>query len=465
MMWKWLLLIERCHPGGSLSPGSGRSVGMRLDRHFFGVFFRINGLLFSMARTRFCWLVILLLISGCSKKQAVNDAEPVVLRVISAGGPNRISEEEAVRRFQAKNPGIQVEMLSAPGRDYYVKALAIMAAGGDLDILWMGSGFGLFSWRGALLPLDPLLESDPNFDLNRYESEVVDWYRHGGALLGIPYGIDLQVIAYNRDALEAAGISDPSPDWTFAEFLKIAGELSLYGKQNPESCSFGAGVDKIAPYYFGLSLVDDTGGRSGLQGATAELWLKTNVELLRSGGDFLRVGAQGTLDRLGEFLQGRVAMVEAYTWDVGELRNRAQFPWAFAVNPLATNGERAGWASSSGFAISARTKHPKEAWLLLKELVGVEMQVSLMATTIPARRDLQAQYVTANDVPGANLKAMLEMIPFMRESPRIPELMEVSQELDYWFELALQEDTDVTEIVPQMNHGIDRILTASPARQ
>lgn len=402
-------------------------------------------------------------LTGCSKLPQPADGQ-IVLRVISAGGPNRLVEAEVARKFSEKHPHIRVEFMQAPGRDYYVKALAILAAGGDLDILWMGSGFGLFSWRDALLPLDEFVKSDPNFPMAKYYPSVVDGYRHRGVLLGLPYGIDVQAIAYNRSIFDAAGIPYPTPGWTFGDFLSISRKLTEYGKAHPEICKYGAGVDKIAPYYFGVSLVSDDGMRSGLHGKAAQDWLAANVEMLR-GGVMLRVGAQGTLDRLGEFMHGRVAMVEAYTWDVGELRDRARFPWALQVNPLAVDGSRAGWASSSGFSISARTKHPREAWMLLKELVGEEMQMKLIATTIPARVDLQAGYLEANGLSQANLKAFLDMLPYVKPSPRIPELLEVSQELDYWFELALQEGSSAADIVPMMDSGINRILSTSPARQ
>ena len=411
----------------------------------------------------FLGILLLLAVAGCSRS-AVNE-EPVTLRLMSAGGYNRTAEEEAVARFRAKNPGIQVEFMQAPGRDYYVKALATIAAGSDLDVLWMGSGFGLFSWRDALLPLDDFLRDDADFSIGLYQDAVVDWYRHRGVLLGLPYGIDVQAMVYNRAAFDVAGLPYPTPDWTFDEYVEMARRLTAFGKMNAGACRYGAGVDKIAPHYFGVSLLSEDGAKSGFHGKAAREWLDTNVKLLRGERSFLRVGAQGTLDRLSEFLQGRVAMVEAYSWDVGDLRDRARFPWVLMVNPLGRDGQRAGWASSSGFAISAKTKYPRVAWHLLKELVGAEMQVKLMATTVPARTDLQARYLETNDIPGANLSAFLEMLPYVKIAPRIPELLEVSQENDYWFELALQGDDKTEDIMDRLEHSTNLILSTSPARQ
>lgn len=401
---------------------------------------------------------------GCDKKPEGGGPEKVVLRVITAGGPNRVVETDIARKFMEKHPHIRVEFLQAPGRDYYVKSLAILAAGGDLDLLWMGSGFGLFSWRGALLPLDDFIRNDSEFPFAEYYPSVVDWYRHRGVLLGLPYGIDVQAIAYNRKIFDTAGVPYPAADWTFNDFVEISRKLTAYGEKHPEVCRFGAGIDKIAPYYFGLSLITEKGDRSGLQGKEAQDWLATNVELLRDGV-MTRVGAQGTLDRLGEFIQGRIAMVEVYTWDMTDLRDRAKFPWALQVNPMTRDGQRVAWASSSGFAISARTKHPQESWLLLKELVGAEIQLRLAATTIPARKDLQERYLEDMGMEKANLRALLDMLPSMRTPARVPELLEASQELDYWFELALQGRIPPEEIAPQIEEGINRILSTSPARQ
>jgi len=406
---------------------------------------------------------VVIVLAACSRTG--EHEGPVTLRVMSGGGWNRAMEEEAVARFRAKNPGFEVELIQAPGRDYYVKALATIAAGSDLDILWMGSGFGLFSWRDALLPLDDFLKSDPDFEIEKYEPSVVNWYRHRGALLGIPYGIDLQAMAYNRAAFDAAGVPYPTPEWTFDEYVGIAKKISAFGKDHPSACRYGAGLDKIAPYYFGLSLTTEDGTKSGFQGEAAKAWLRENVELLSGGRGFLRVGAQGTLDRLSEFLHGRVAMVEAYTWDVADLRNRADFSWALMVNPIGHTGVRAGQASSSGFAISSKTKHPGAAWLLLKELVGPETQRKLMASTVPARIDLQPLYVEKNNLPQANLQAFLDMMPYMKPLPRIPELFEIDQEKDYWFELALQRGGDTSEIMPLLERNTNRILATSPARE
>lgn len=404
------------------------------------------------------------LTGGCKKKPEGGGTEQVVLRVITAGGPNRIVETEVARKFMEKHPRIRVEFLQAPGRDYYVKSLAILAAGGDLDLLWMGSGFGLFAWRDALLPLDDFIRNDPEFPFAEYNPLAVGWYRHRGALLGLPYGIDVQAMAYNRQIFDAAGVPYPVADWTFQDFVDISRKLTAYGAAHPGVFRFGAGIDKIPPFYFGLSLITEDGERSGLQGQAAQDWLQTNVELLRDGV-MTRVGAQGTLDRLGEFVQGRIAMVEAYTWDMADLRNRAKFPWALQVNPRSKDGQLVGWASSSGFAISARTKHPQEAWLLLKEMVGADMQLGLMEATIPARKDLQGRYLQEMGLEESNLKALLEMLPGMRTPTRVPELLEASQELDYWFELALQGQTSPAEIAPQIEDGINKILSTSPARQ
>jgi len=97
--------------------------------------------------------------------------------------------------------------------------------------------------------------------------------------------------------------------------------------------------------------------------------------------------------------------------------------------------------------------------------LAVDTQKSLMEVTIPARTDLQAQYLEVNGLPQANLNALLEMLPSVRTPARVPELLEVSQELDYWFELALEENAGGRNIMPRLNQSINRILSTSPARQ
>lgn len=403
----------------------------------------------------FLSLLVLCVTAGC-RPPSSGDTSKTRLRLIVPGGSIKTAAAAAVARLEADHPHIDVEIITAPGKDYYVKGLAMMAAGAQLDLLWMGQGFGLFSFRKALHDLTPHIEADSRFDLSAYYQPVVDWYRHEDGLYGIPYGIDIQAMVYNRDAFDKAGLPPPSADWTFAEYVKTARHLTARAESLQMPLRYGAGIDVVRPFFFDLKLVED--GRFGANNDRGKEWLQLNVELLQKEKSFLRVGAQGTLDRLGEFLQQRIAMAEVFSWDVGELRKRAGFRWELVPMPLSNGGRRVGWGSSSGFSIAASTKHPNEAWLVLTYLVAEEFQQDVMQETVPALVKLQKSYAQAEGGAQENLQVFLEMLPYLEPAPRIAEWPMVMVEWDYWMQLSLQGGQDPADVLDRAETSINRIL-------
>lgn len=399
--------------------------------------------------------------AGCGfqhKAPSPTEASITHLTLLLPGGSIRAAAEKSLVRLHQDHPEIEVTIITAPGKDYYVKGLAMMAAGAKLDLLWMGQGFGLFAFRDALLDLTPQIDRDPHFDLNALSPTVVNWYRLGGKLYGLPYGIDVQAMLYNQDLFEEAGLPDPKDNWTFDEYLATARRLTAWAQDHPGTMRFGAGVDVIRPFYFDLKLVGGSKGTFGFNNPAGHEWLQLNYDLLVKEKSFLRVGAEGTLNRLGEFLQQRIAMVEGFSWDVAELRKRADFRWKLAPMPLTRSGRRVAWGSSSGFSIAARTESPDAAWIALTYLVSAEFQREVITETIPALTSLQAEYVTANGGTSENLNVFLQMLPALEPTPRLAEILLVTAEWDYWMQLMLQGGQDPGDILNRAETNIHRIL-------
>jgi len=419
---------------------------------------RSHGLLKSGGSAVSTLLLVLFLGFGCHPGP-VESADKVRLTLLVPGGYITNVAAAAMARLEADHPEIEVEILNAPGKDYYVKGLAMMAAGTKLDLLWMGQSFGLFSFRNALLDLTPYVRDRSRFDLTAYYQPVVDWYRQDGGLYGIPYGIDIQAMVYNRDIFDRAGLPHPSKDWTFADYVKTARQLTAQAESLQSPLKYGAGIDVVRPFFFDLKLVED--GRFGANNPRGREWLQLNFDLLQKEKSFLRVGAQGTLDRLGEFVQQRIAMAEVFCWDIRELRKRARFNWELVPMPLTNSGRRAGWGSSSGFSIAASTKYPDQAWLALTYLVSEEYQRAVMQDTVPSLIHLQQEYVQANGKPPENLGVFLEMLPFLEPAPHVENWPMIAGEWDYWMQLSLQGGRDPGDVLARAEESINRILGTS----
>ncbi len=132
-------------------------------------------------------------------------------------------QEEAVKSFEAANPGIKVEVTTIPYPEYQQRLLTAVQGGNAPDVstvdqIWVAA----FAAAGAIEPLDDLAKgagvTADTFFPGAWASANYD-----GKLWGIPFNVDVwQFSFYNDDLLKAAGV-DPASIATF-EGLKAAGE-------------------------------------------------------------------------------------------------------------------------------------------------------------------------------------------------------------------------------------------------
>ncbi|HET7718085.1 MAG TPA: sugar ABC transporter substrate-binding protein [Bauldia sp.] len=132
-------------------------------------------------------------------------------------------QQEAVKLFEAENPGIKVEVTTIPYPEYQQRLLTAVQGGNAPDVstvdqIWVAA----FAEAGAIDPLD---------DLAKQAGVTADTFfpgawasaNYGGKLWGIPFNVDVwQFSFYNVDLLKAAGV-DPASIATF-DGLKAAGE-------------------------------------------------------------------------------------------------------------------------------------------------------------------------------------------------------------------------------------------------
>jgi len=132
-------------------------------------------------------------------------------------------QQEAVKSFEAANPGIKVEVTTIPYPEYQQRLLTAVQGGNAPDVstvdqIWVAA----FAAAGAIEPLDEMAKNAgvtaETFFPGAWASANYD-----GKLWGIPFNVDVwQFSFYNDDLLKAAGV-DPASIATF-EGLKAAGE-------------------------------------------------------------------------------------------------------------------------------------------------------------------------------------------------------------------------------------------------
>lgn len=79
----------------------------------------------------------------------------------------------------------------------------------------------------TVLSLDPLLFSDPNFDMNDYISGVFQQVQFNGQTWAVPLQITPLVLRINEDAFNQVGVFLPDGSWTVSEFEDALRQLQF----------------------------------------------------------------------------------------------------------------------------------------------------------------------------------------------------------------------------------------------
>jgi multiple sugar transport system substrate-binding protein len=248
-----------------------------------------------------------------------------------------------------------------------------------------------------ILNLQPFIDADPDFNINDFYPQFLEAFRREGDLWGLPLEGDLQLLLYNKDLFDEAGVEYPQAGWTLEDFLEKAialtngqGENKVYGY-----VPFGdPGVDLLL--IFGeLEVVlvdaeaqpprpqlDNPAVVSALRWYT-DLALKYGVMPIFKSGEFREDTKQILFEQFGLISAGRAAM-----W-IGHPKTYFErlLPPRIGAAPLPLGQRKIGMREIGvlGFVISTKAAHPQACWEWIK--FASERSTALVSGW-PARRSI-----------------------------------------------------------------------------
>ena len=278
---------------------------------------------------------------------------------------------ELVADFMAQNPGVIVEVEHIAQSAHYDKKLAETASGMLPDVWELVPGAGSF-WieRGLLLDIAPYVAADENTNLDEFDQSMVNYYRKGDALYGLPYDSNGVCLYYNKDLLDAAGLPYPDDTWTYEDLHQsmLAGQKTLadagtevWGLSSPISGGWsGVGYFDM----MGTPLVNAE-GQMGVNDTETVAGLTFWLQMMKDGcmpepepanpANVITLGATTFLNGNAMFHLGGTAVA---------LFDPAGINYGVAPAPLGPTGVR-GAKLGGGFAITGDTKYPEEAYKFL----------------------------------------------------------------------------------------------------
>lgn len=294
--------------------------------------------------------VAALVMTGCSATPAEPDA-PVTItytNFISNDG-NEDNLAQIVDAFEKANPNITVDVTTLPYSDYFTALQTDLAAGTVSDVFDMEfANYASYQANGVLAPLKV---SNPS----AYRQSLLEAYSTDGTSYALPSSFSDVVLYYNKDLFDAAGVSYPTNDWTWADekaaALKITDQAAgIWGDHQPVSFYE---YYKVLAQNGGKFLNDDgkTVAFNTPAGIEAAKWL---VE--KSGTTMPTIAqGQGTPDfDTNLFKDGKLAMLHTGIWVFGAFAD-SPANWDIAVEP--SNGTKASAVFSNAIGVSATSKN------------------------------------------------------------------------------------------------------------
>ncbi|MFZ1397502.1 MAG: extracellular solute-binding protein [Candidatus Promineifilaceae bacterium] len=165
------------------------------------------------------------------------------------------------RQFQESHPDIRIrfmaeEIVLGVEQD----SLLNRAAGSDCTI---GRTFDLDFEDGnlgaVLLPLGPLLDLDTTMQAESFYPALLQELTVDGELIGLPLGVPIPYLEYNRRLFEEAGVPEPTVGWTLDDFLEAALQLSSgegETRQYAYALPFRTFLVQNAAIHFDVQLID-----------------------------------------------------------------------------------------------------------------------------------------------------------------------------------------------------------------
>jgi multiple sugar transport system substrate-binding protein len=327
-------------------------------------------------------------------------------------------------QFRQENPGIRVTIKER--KDYAATPLGAVT-GSDCFV----GGITYLEQpetRAALLPLDPILELDDTLGIDDFYPVLVELLVLDGQLWGIPVATSAPYMEYNRQIFEEAGIPPPSLDWTQADFLEIAQQLTV-----GEGESKQYGYAETWPYMylgfahaFGVQVVDNSVDPPHFDFAAAADMITWYVNLVRLYEVQPLIHGSRPVE-YQEFQklvrEGRVAM-----WPGGGAagitfggRERLDFEVGVLSLPLGLSGFR-GSVWTSAYHIMADSPHRQACWEWIRFLSArpEAVQPAASASRMTTARFLPAHISAAESEAyihqvGEEMAAILHH--FMRSAP------------------------------------------------
>lgn len=319
-----------------------------------------------------------------------------------------------------------------------VEKLNANAAAGTLPDIQELVGASDLIIRDVFVPMEEYIE-EVGLDLDDFYQGALDSYTWDEQLMALPFVSAPDLLFYNIDMFDAAGLEYPTNDWTHEDLKEAALKLTLDSNgNNAESSDFNP--DDIVQWGFN----SHPGALGSLGGNYVRPWgddfcanenctemnmtSDENIAGLAWWYDFV-VNNHGALSDVyggsqtgvpgDPFVNGFTAMGFNGFFAIGQIQTTGSFEFGVVQRPVGPEGPSTN-TSPRGYAIAANSDYPDQAWLLIQELTSDEFLAEMWAKSghsVPARRSAAQSVKEMPNLSAGAAEAILAAAEYAQAFP------------------------------------------------
>ncbi|RUQ98193.1 ABC transporter substrate-binding protein [Labedella endophytica] len=364
--------------------------------------------------------------------------------------------------FEAAYPDITVDYTQVPFDTYATTLQQRLSAKDDtIDVFAVDQpNLAQIAAQGFLEDLSDLEDeakaatSAAQFDINIYD----------GTMYALPVWNSTQMLFYNKDILDAAGIEAPSlnPDerWTWEQVAEAGAQAQAAGIES------GLLLEQAEAYYQLQPLIESLGGGSGITGddmLTADVTTDGWVEAMEwYGGTFesgLSPRGVGGFQTSAVFTDQKTAFFVGGPWDIGGFAD-ADFAWGIAPHPSFDGGEAVTPTGSWSWGVNTASTN-KDAARTFLEFVALDAAGNLASTEtqtiIPANTEAAAEYLPKLEALGGdNSAGAADLITYEIENTAVARPVSIGY---------VQFESIINAAIADIRNGSDAMERLTQAQQ
>jgi len=353
------------------------------------------------------------------------------------------SLNEAMEIFHKRHPNIKVTLEPVSYKEKETKYTVESAAGRAPDVFHVHAfSLPMFFGKGYAKDLSSFIEREGPGFLDAWYPLPIKLMKHKGKVRAMPGDYMTMVLFYNTTMFKAAGLDPGKPPKTADEFLEYALKLTRDTDGNGKIDQWGFGTVgakspgfplRFGPWLwsFGADYLTPDMKRSALDSPEAKeafaffVELYTKYKVVPPG-----LTAMNPQEVRTQLAQKKVAMILGSGWTPPIVNKINPDLKAFEVlkaapAPVKRKQGTAIWLSS--WVMSPNTKHPNEAWELMKFVTSKEIELKWFVDNrvLSSRKDVSG--VAPEILNDKFASVIASQLPYGMVEPQIkqwPEIMD-----------------------------------------